>query len=393
MRIAVNASILSEQPTGLGIYTANVIRELTQILNASDSITVFTGYPDAFDGLGVRVVPLSKWVQPRYGKAAGLYRFAWTQLSFAAHMLAAKFDLAYHTTHHGLPYRIRKTPQVVTVQNDMAVNFQFREQHYLQYYYARHFMPRLLDASAAIITTSAYAKGVIAQTYGTAGAKVYYEHNGFNENLFLPTSAVDDGAILRKYKIDSAPFILVVGATYPHKNLARLLEAYEAIHQTHPHIRLCIAGYRKSYLQDVLLQASDEVKQCVVALPYVPQEDLPALYRAAICLAFPSLHESFGIPCVEAMATGCPVIVSRASSLPEVCGDAVRYVDPHEMRSMTTALHQVIESQSLRSELRTRGLERAQRFRWRSTAKTIYQVLQEVHRDTKGKKAEAGKEG
>ena len=138
---------------------------------------------------------------------------------------------------------------------------------------------------------------------------------------------------------------------------------------------MCIAGYRASYLMPLLHRLSPDIAGRIVTIPYLPQAQLASLYRGAFCLAVPSFHESFGMPCIEAMACGCPVVAARASALGEVCGDAAYYIDPSVSHTITDAMARLGADPELARELRAAGLRRAGCFSWRATAEVVYDVL------------------
>jgi hypothetical protein len=165
MKIIVNATILDEKPTGLGIYTLNVIKELSMLLKFGDSLIVYTGCPEALDFRGLQIRRVNRFVQPKYGKIAGVIRFLWLQLIFPLRALMEGFAVIYNTTHHGVLFAFRHR-QVVTIQHDIDVTFKFPEQHILQYYYFKYVIPFLLRGSSAVITTSRYAMDILMKYYG-----------------------------------------------------------------------------------------------------------------------------------------------------------------------------------------------------------------------------------
>jgi glycosyltransferase involved in cell wall biosynthesis len=384
MHVAINASIVDDRPTGLGIYTLNVVRELARVRAPGDRLTVLTGCPAVFAGIDVEVVPISRFTQPRYGLAAGFYRAGWNLLALPAALRRGDYDVLYNVSHHGLLHA-GAVPQVVTIQNDVEVSFRFPEQHRLQSVYFRRVIPRMLRASAAVVTTSATAREILLRHYRLDPARVHFAHNAHDARAFSAEPGADDAAV-RAARRAEAPYLLLVGATYPHKNVAAALRAFVRVHAARPAVRFVIAGYRAPYLEPLLAELPTAARAAVVAHPYVPQPELAALYRGAHGLVFPSFHESFGIPAVEAMATGCPVVVARASALPEICGDAAVYVDPRDAADVERGMAAVLDDAALRATLRERGLARAPRFSWRETAETILGVLRAAADD--GRRAE-----
>lgn len=174
-------------------------------------------------------------------------------------------------------------------------------------------------------------------------------------------------------------FILSVGTIEPRKNLSTLLEAYHTLRQSDPELGLVIAGRRgwrsAGFFQR--LQALGLTTEVHLLGP-VPDADLPALYGAAAVFAYPSLYEGFGLPPLEAMACGTPVVASNTSSLPEVIGDAGLLVAPHDVAGLAASIKMALSNTALRADLRARGLMQAVRFTWEAAARATLQVYQRV---------------
>ncbi len=379
MRIAVNASIVDEAPTGLGLYAINVVRELITILDVSDEVTVFTGYSPAFSDLGVRIVNTGRLARPSFGRLGGVYRFLWCQSVLPTLALTQGHDVIYHLTHHGFPYHVPGSPQVLTIQSDVDATFSFPKQHRLQYLYFRYVVPHLIAASAAVITTSAYALKRLAARYRESAARFRFAYNAVDPELFTPRGVAEDAHTLRTLGLRAQQYILTVNASYPHKNVETLLRAFVVAHSACADLRLCIAGYKRSYLDTLLEAIPQNARAGIVRLEYVPQRTLAQLYRGALCLVITSLHESFGMPCVEAMASGCPVIASNASALPEVCGDAAMFVAPRDWSHTSELIVEAVKNPASLDPWRKRGIARAANFSWKHTARAAYDVLRQVH--------------
>lgn len=177
-------------------------------------------------------------------------------------------------------------------------------------------------------------------------------------------------------------YILSVGSIQPRKNLPRLIAAYERLRQARPEGRLpqlVIAG-RRAWLYDETLRAVSEINAgaAVIVTGYVPESDLPALYSGAVCFVYPSYFEGFGLPPLEAMKCGTPVITGNRTSLPEVVGDAGVLVDPFDIDAIASAIGTVIDDSNLRSKLRIRSLNRARMFDWRETARRTLEVYRQA---------------
>jgi glycosyltransferase involved in cell wall biosynthesis len=183
-----------------------------------------------------------------------------------------------------------------------------------------------------------------------------------------------------RLRLGEAPFILAVGVIEPRKNHSLLIEAYRLLRERQklPH-RLVVVGQRGWLWEGIVEQAERSAyRDDIVFVGFVPEEDLPAIYSAATVFAFPSLYEGFGLPPLEAMACGAPVVVSKASSLPEVVGDAGLQVDPRDPDGLAAALELLILDEPLRADLRRRGLERASTFTWHAAAGKLLAIYKKL---------------
>jgi glycosyltransferase involved in cell wall biosynthesis len=241
--------------------------------------------------------------------------------------------------------------------------------------------------AARIISLSEHGRRDIIETYGITAERV----------SAIPLAApshfapVQDNRELQRvrhnYGIDG-DYILTVGSIQPRKNLARLVQAYASLRgnkSADKLPKLVLVG-KSGWLYDETLRALKEtgVADTVVLTGYVPQEDLPALYSGALCFVYPSYFEGFGLPPLEAMKCGAPVIVGNKTSLPEVVADAALTVDPFDVEAIASAMQRVIESPALREELSIKGQARAETFDWRETARKTLAIYQEVAQETRG---------
>jgi glycosyltransferase involved in cell wall biosynthesis len=179
-----------------------------------------------------------------------------------------------------------------------------------------------------------------------------------------------DQTIFERAKIGDKPYLLAVGSNSPHKNLAVLLEAVKMIDPELFEL-IIVGGDFPAVFQNQTLKLPVNVRRA----GEVNDRELKALYKRAVCLVFPSLYEGFGLPPLEAMNCGCPVIVSQAASLPEVCGQAVLYCDPHSPADIADKICRVIKNPVLQDELRQKGYQQAARFCWKDTARTVLDTV------------------
>lgn len=233
------------------------------------------------------------------------------------------------------------------------------------------------------MTLSEHTRRDIIETYGIEPSRI----------TAIPLAAprhfypVDDYRELQRvrhtYGIEGQ-YILSVGSIQPRKNLARLVQAYASLRDTHSETelpKLVLVG-KHAWLYDETLRALEKTKvtDSVILTGYVPESDLPPLYSGAICFVYPSYFEGFGLPPLEAMKCGAPVIVGNQTSLPEVVGDAGVTVDPFDVRSIAEAIEKLIKDSALRRELSVKGLRRAEMFDWRKTAQQTLEIYQQVGR-------------
>jgi len=367
MNIAINASLLDSVPTGLGVYTEHLLAELTRLLVHHHDVRIFTSAArrDSFSGCPVVAVP--PMFQPRFGVKAAAARFIWTQAMLPWQTL--KCDVLYSTTHHGALWHPRR--QIITIHDLLPVHFP--AQYRLQQVYFTIVLPRLLKAATAVIADSEHTRADVHSVYGTPLEKISVVHCGADHLRRHPTAGVDvkDAYGLGRY-------LLAVGVSYPHKNLIRGIDAFAVAKRSIPDLQFALIGGRSDYLETVKQHVADVGVSDVKFLGYVEQRDMPQLYGSAAAFIYPSLYEGFGLPPLEAMVHGCPAIVSRASSLPEVCGEAAYYIDPLDVDDMTKAITTVVQSRGLQEDLRVKGARRAALFTWEKAAKRLSILFQEL---------------
>lgn len=232
-------------------------------------------------------------------------------------------------------------------------------------YYALVIRPAM-NRAKFVLTVSEFSKREIVQWSGLPPEKVRVVSCGVDP-AFRPEGPKHDPGF---------PYLLYVGGRAPHKNIPALLEAFARV--ADGRVKLMLSGRPDDDLRHDLLRLG--LFGDVVFAGFIPDEDLPAYYRGALALAFPSQYEGFGLPALEAMACGTPVVTSNVTSLPEVVGDAAVLVDPHDVESIADGLRRVITNADLRADLRVRGLARAALFSWDRTAEAVRAALDEAAR-------------
>jgi glycosyltransferase involved in cell wall biosynthesis len=225
----------------------------------------------------------------------------------------------------------------------------------------------LARTGAMLITVSEFSRGRIAARLGIEPARLSVMPEGGEHLLRVPA----DGRALSRQGLTARRYALAVGTGAAHKNLQALREAAALL--TGHGLTLAVVGAANPV---VFRPAAGSAGPGPVALGRVSDAELRALYEGALCLIFPSRYEGFGLPPLEAMACGCPVVSTRAGAVPEVCGDAALYFDAAEPSSVTQALRRLLEEADLAAELRRRGLARAARFSWRRAAEALLEMIE-----------------
>ncbi len=245
----------------------------------------------------------------------------------------------------------------------------------------RTLVPWSIDRAAHVLTVSNFSKAEIVERYKVPEEKITVTYNGVDRVFSQPLSAQEADRVVEKLGL-RRPFILAVGNVQPRKNLVRLLQAFANLHnsgQTEDWSLYMVGqsrwGAEESYQQ--LQQLGLEKKARF--LGYVDsQAELAALYKLADVFAYPSLYEGFGLPIVEAMAAGTPVLTSNVASMPEVAGDAAVLVSPNSVDEIAEGLHALMTQQSLRQRLAEKGKQRARLFSWDEAARRTLSVYQSL---------------
>ncbi|MEI6433738.1 MAG: glycosyltransferase family 1 protein [Bacteroidota bacterium] len=246
--------------------------------------------------------------------------------------------------------------------------------------YRRLIVPQVIKKSRKIITVSHFEKNRIGEFFGMKGdPRLTAVYNGVSE-YFKPVA--DKETLLRvrqKYHLPDRYFFFL-GNTDPKKNTQGTLKAYsDFLKQTGSDIHLVMLDYDKAELDKILAEIGDQsLINRIVLTGYVVNTDLPAIYSQCEVFLYPSLRESFGIPMLEAMACGVPVITSTTSSMPEVSGDAGYLIDPFKPAEITSAMLEITGNPELKTQLISKGLEQAQKFSWKAMAENVLEIYREI---------------
>jgi glycosyltransferase involved in cell wall biosynthesis len=270
-----------------------------------------------------------------------------------------------------------KVPQLAVI-HDISFAHRPGDIPAMKRWYYNYFFPKFARKAARIATVSNYSKTDIVQTYRIGAEKVDVVYDGCNEN-FRPFSNEEQKLIREKYTV-GVPYFLFVGALHPRKNVAGLLRAFDDFKSgTGRNEKLLIVGgemHKTGEIADTWQKM--QFKNDVVFTGRVAQEELYGIFGAALALTFVPFFEGFGIPILEAMYAGIPVICSNTTSMPEVGGDAVLYVEPGNVRQIAEAMAKIASDSDLRDELIALGFTQKQNFSWNKTAGLLWESIKQT---------------
>jgi glycosyltransferase involved in cell wall biosynthesis len=350
---------------GIGTYVRNLVRHLAR-LDSETTYLLFCNPADEptlrdFAGNFVPVVDHS----PRYGLREHV------SIPFKLRRLGAQL---LHSPHYVRPL-LCSIPSVVTVHDCIHLLFPQYLPNRMAFRYARFVMGSAVRRSALVFTVSQASRADILRFYPWVDpAKVQVVPNAIDTELLEDPGAEERERVRERYQIRGR-FVLFAGNVKPHKNLERLIRAFARVklQAGRNDLRLVLIGDDVSRYASLRRTAEESgVRPDVRFFGFVPHRTLAALYRMAAVFAFPSLYEGFGLPPLEAMACGTPVVTSRLSSLPEVVGDGALLVDPYSEEEIASGIARLLDDAELRRALVARGLARAAVFSWDRSVRAIH---------------------
>ena len=363
--IAYNATIVGPSPSGLGVYASELLYHLESHYKG---IRVYTSFPEGCRVHHSSVRKLSSFVQPNLGARGHVIRLLWLQFMLPWKLVREETSLLFSPLPEGM--LTSTIPQIVVVHDPLPLLFP--SEYPRQQYYFRFLVRAMTKRARTVVAVSENTKRDIMKFYGVPSWNIQVIYPGHNPEQFH--ASIDPSSIVQKYGLKR--YFLYVGNHLPHKNLKRLIQAFSHVHTFIPH-QLVIAG-KKDVRYSPALEAQCEVGHLhkrVVFLDYFPSHELPGLYAGAEALVFPSLGEGFGLPLVEAMACGVPVITSGASSMLEVVGRAGVLVDPYNIEQIGEAMVTVANDPNIREEMKGNGLSCVGDFTWGRAAHEMSQLF------------------
>lgn len=384
LRIAVNTRfLLPGKLEGLGWYTHELLRRM--VINHPEDTFIFLFdrpfHPDFI--YGKNVIPVVIGPRARH-PLAWLIWFEWSVPRALAHYSA---EIFFSPDAH-LSLR-SKVPAVMTVHDLIPLQYPEQVRWWARTYY-RWFIPHFLRRADQLVAVSGFTKQEIEKT-GIATNHISVVYNGCREG-FSPLPEAEKQQV-RSTFAGGQEYFFYTGAIHPRKNIPRLLRAFDTFKAaTGASVKLLLAGrfaWQTGEVKTAFEQA--RYRQDIHFLGYVPETDLTRLMASALALTYPSTHEGFGLPLLEAMNAGTPALTARASCLPEIAGDAALLVDPYSEKEIAAGLEQLYRDAALRAALVTHGNLRRANFSWDAAAAQLYGLL--VSAASSGHKKEASNDG
>lgn len=381
MKILFDATAITLPLSGIGRYALELVRQLPS-LPGIEAVRYLRGEQvvPAFDLANLSAprpaAPLRRWLKPLlpYRLFLGPYRQRRARALAAA--LKPYSDHLYYSPNFSIPPVSSRS--VVTLHDLSVLHFpEFHPRDRVNY--LREQVHHSVEHADRLVTDSRFVRDELMRLFDLPGQRVTAIPLGVDA-AFRPHSAGELAAVTAQYGLQPQGYLLSVGTIEPRKNLAGLLRAYSSLdsglRRRYPLVIAGAYGWNSGALMAQIqrLQRSGEV----IYLDYVPERDLPALYAGAALFSYFSFYEGFGLPVLEAMASGVPVVCAASSALPELCEGSALQVDPHDIAAMTHALQRGLEDRAWRLAACKQGLARSATYTWQRTASTLVEVFREV---------------
>ena len=367
MRIGIDVRKLHD--FGIGTYIRNLLRHLARMDRETEFVLLCRPQDQqelSSAGENFRSVP----------ETAANYSIA-EQLTVPWALKREGVTL-FHAPHYVLPPLVR-CRTVVTIHDCIHLMFPQYLPNRLALAYARTSITAAARRANRVLTVSESSKRDILRFVDVPADKIDVIYNAYDERFGVEPNEEDVVRVRERFQLHDE-FVLYAGNVKPHKNLTRLIDAFNLVRQRGlDHLKLVMIGDEISkYTALRRAVHHHQLHKYVRFLGYLPEETLAVMYRLAGVFVFPSLYEGFGLPPLEAMASGTPVVTSNVSSLPEVAGNAALLVDPYDPAAIADGIYTVLTDESVRRDLRKKGLARASQFSWEASVRRVREIYQEV---------------
>lgn len=368
-KIGIDAHSIGSHQSGCETYITNLLEGLATADSPYEFVPFFTHAEEA-----------ASWRQKHENLHVVLLRMSQPLIRTYISIPWSARRLGIDILHTQFVGPLALSSKMVVTVHDIAY------EHYPEFFTKRQVLqfkstiPQTIRRAKKVLTISEYSKRDIIETYGIPEEKVVVTYDGVSEEFKPLNNVGKKNKTTQKYGLD-VPYFLAVGELQPRKNLNRLVMAYERLRNARPEIKhkLVIAG-KKAWKSDPVMDlvARSRWLEDIIFTGYVPADDLPALYASATAFVYPSIFEGFGLPPLEAMACGTPVITSNRTALPEVVGEAGIMVEPLNVDEIAAAMASLALEPGMAKQLGIAGIKRASRFRWTDCVAKTLNVYDEV---------------
>lgn len=370
MIIGIDASRANRQnKTGTEWFSWHLIEELKKIVQTDDKVLLYAN--DKLKGeLGI--MPSANWQEkillwpPKY---------LWTQIRLWWELFLKPCDALLIPAHTIPLLPIRKKTKAIAVVHDVGFKRWPELYKLIQIWYHEITMRRIKSRADVILTISNFSKQEIIDLYHIDANKIKVVYLGYDSSEYFPQSQEKINQVKEKYNIKS-PYLLYVGRLEKKKNIGNIVKAFVLARSNNEDLKLVFAGAGGNQYEEIKkIIADHKLEQEIILTGYVDQADLPALYSGSLAFIFPTLYEGFGLPILDAMASGTPVITSNTLPHTEVGGEAGIYADPKSPEAISDAIMKVAENDEFRTKVVASGFLRIKEFSWAKTAQEIYKII------------------
>ncbi len=371
MKIAIDTIPLLSPLTGIGYYTLKIAETLREVAPQHQYLYYYGFYSR-------NILPPDATPEPLHRLKGWLLSLpsvkpaARSLKNLGNYLSSRRFDI--YLEPNFIPLRIPARRTIVTLPDFSFARFPEWHTAEKVRYFEKYFWKKIKEVDAVIVLSD-FIKREAVSRFGMAENRVFTIPLGVDPKVFRKYPASETRPVKTRYELPE-DFILFVGSIEPRKNLNRLLQAYRKLalplRKKHQLVLTGSKGWKNEEVMSSIRESDEEIRY----LGYVPERELGPLYNLAKLFVYPSLYEGFGLPPLEAMACGCPVVVSAAASLPEICRDAAAYVDPLDVDQMAEGMRKVLEDGDYRKNLIGKGLARAAHFTWEKSAREHVRVFE-----------------
>jgi glycosyltransferase involved in cell wall biosynthesis len=372
IRVAVNTRFLIKNKLeGIGLFTYESLRRITQSHPEIDFYFLFDRNYDAEFIFGNNVKPVVLSPPARHP----FLWWWWFEISVSGWLNKNKPDLFLSTDGYGC---LRTDVSQVLVMHDLAYEHFTDNVPFLTHKYLKYFMPKYAVKAAQLATVSEFSKNDIAECYNISPEKIDVVYNGAKE-VYRPVSDAIKQQVRSKYS-GGKEYFICVSSIHPRKNIKNLLLAFEKFKaETNSAFKLILVGRKAWHFAEVDDTHSNmKFKDDVIFPGHIPADELGEIVASAFAMVYVSFFEGFGIPIIEAMSCGVPVITSNITSMPEAAGDAALLVNPHSVQEISSAMKKIAEEPSLRDSMIEKGNVHVKKFSWHFTAEKLWACCAKV---------------